>query len=924
MTVQEDREQLFLELINRARLDPLAEGALQGVANLSTGTGMTITGAALQVLAYNAKLYQASRAHTLDMIAHNFFDHPGSNGSDPSIRMAAAGYGIVFANGTQDFGSGENLEFRGSGGAIDANAEVYLEHRDLFKSNDHRSNILDPDYKELGVYAQTTTGFQGAANALLTTHGYGYRPAAGVFVTGVNYTDTDNNDFYSIGESAAGRTVQLFKGGLLLGTSTTANAGGYQVVTTNSGAVEIVFSGGGLSGERAASFTLGTLNIKVDLTDNSTIETNVSTTLTRSTQNLTLLSIDNVSGTGNGVDNIIKGNKGNNILDGAGGNDTLIGGPGSDTLIGGTGNDILSGGVGTNDKAVFTDVMANYTFTFDGPSLTYTVTGVGGEVDTVTGVESFEFSDGTRMAAQLPLVPPPTKPSVAVAIATPGQAEGNSGTTVYSFNVTLSAAAATTQTVNFVAAGSGVNAANVADFSGAMSGVVTFLAGETSKIIQISVKGDTTLESNETFTLTLSGQSAGVVLGASTAQAIIANDDVPGPKIINGTALADVLVGTAGIDHIFGHNSNDTLTGGASADILDGGDGIDTVSYISSSAGVTIDLDNNTSAGGDATGDTIVDIENITGSGHDDTITGDDEAQTLKGGSGDDHLFGLDGNDILDGGTGADALDGGNQTDTVNYATSNLAVNVDLLTNVNTGGFAQGDTLFNIENLSGSGFDDHLTGDGLANTLIGGNGNDQLVGGLGNDLLNGGKGADHLDGGDGNDTASYRSSSVGVSVNLSTGLGSGGEAQGDMLLSIENIYGSNANDTLTGSTADNFLFGYYGNDSISGGAGLDTVDGGLGNDILDGGTGNDNYTGGAGHDTFKFSNLNSGSDTITDFSTVDDRIELGAVYGVSLADLVFSGQGTTQVTVTGFDTTASIVVKGASAMILDASDFLFA
>jgi predicted RNA methylase len=51
MTLQEDREQLFLELVNRARLDPLAEGIRQGVADLSAGTGMIVTGAALQVLA---------------------------------------------------------------------------------------------------------------------------------------------------------------------------------------------------------------------------------------------------------------------------------------------------------------------------------------------------------------------------------------------------------------------------------------------------------------------------------------------------------------------------------------------------------------------------------------------------------------------------------------------------------------------------------------------------------------------------------------------------------------------------------------------------------------------------------------------------------------------------------------------------------
>jgi Ca2+-binding RTX toxin-like protein len=98
--------------------------------------------------------------------------------------------------------------------------------------------------------------------------------------------------------------------------------------------------------------------------------------------------------------------------------------------------------------------------------------------------------------------------------------------------------------------------------------------------------------------------------------------------------------------------------------------------------------------------------------------------------------------------------------------------------------------------------------------VIGGAGVDTLIGGSGNDTLSGGPGADLLDGGGGTDTADYASSSAGVTVNLLSGTGSGGDAQGDTFNSIENVVGSALNDTLTGSNTANML---------EGGRGIDTA-----------------------------------------------------------------------------------------------------
>jgi glucose/arabinose dehydrogenase len=110
-----------------------------------------------------------------------------------------------------------------------------------------------------------------------------------------------------------------------------------------------------------------------------------------------------------------------------------------------------------------------------------------------------------------------------------------------------------------------------------------------------------------------------------------------------------------------------------------------------------------------------------------------------------------------------------------------------------------------------------------ADGLRGLGGDDMLFGGSGNDTLDGGAGADALMGGPGMDTADYSLSPAGVTVNLLSGLGAGGDAQGDILGGIENIIGSPLADMLTGDSGANILNGGSGNDTINGGLGTDTA-----------------------------------------------------------------------------------------------------
>jgi len=88
------------------------------------------------------------------------------------------------------------------------------------------------------------------------------------------------------------------------------------------------------------------------------------------------------------------------------------------------------------------------------------------------------------------------------------------------------------------------------------------------------------------------------------------------------------------------------------------------------------------------------------------------------------------------------------------------------------------------------------------------------------------------------------------------------------------LSGGGGNDILWGQDGNDTLWGGAGNDTLNGGAGNDKLSGGAGNDILSGGAGNDILTGGAGKDTFKFESLTYGIDSITDFVSGADRLQL--------------------------------------------------
>ena len=392
-----------------------------------------------------------------------------------------------------------------------------------------------------------------------------------------------------------------------------------------------------------------------------------------------------------------------------------------------------------------------------------------------------------------------------------------------------------------------------------------------------------------------------------------------GDDILRGGMGDDMVFGGHGLDTLYGNAGDDMLHGGPGGDDFYGGAGSDLIYADAADIGTAdgnrtpiingwvetppedddqdTDADERTEAGSDPmTADTlsfervkagvaavlgaggITNIENLIGTDEDDTLTGEDGVPNV--------INGLDGADVLSGGAVAD-----DPGDTVSYEHSDRGVTVTVDGDGGTspsGGHAQGDTITNFENATGSAHDDNLTGDEGANTLKGMGGDDEIEGLAGSDTIEGGAGADELDGGTATDndagdddgvdtepdTLSYATSDAAVHVNLATLTFSGGHAEGDDIeaerdaydpdgeemadgtgemdpvdvASFENVTGSMHNDRLTGDHRMNTLMGGDGDDTLSGGGAFDVLMGQKGDDTISGGAGSDHLVGGPGAD----------------------------------------------------------------------------
>ena len=118
--------------------------------------------------------------------------------------------------------------------------------------------------------------------------------------------------------------------------------------------------------------------------------------------------------------------------------------------------------------------------------------------------------------------------TIGIAAFDANKTEGNSGSRQFRFNVTRSGTTTSAATVDYVVSGSGGSPASVTDFLGDVvpTGTITFAPGVTSQTVIIPVKGDTSIENDETFIVTIQNPSGPILIATPTAAGTILNDDI--------------------------------------------------------------------------------------------------------------------------------------------------------------------------------------------------------------------------------------------------------------------------------------------------------------------------------------------------------------------------------------------------------------
>jgi len=220
------------------------------------------------------------------------------------------------------------------------------------------------------------------------------------------------------------------------------------------------------------------------------------------------------------------------------------------------------------------------------------------------------------------------------------------------------------------------------------------------------------------------------------------------PNTLWGMDGEDWLEALGGVDTLYGGDGNDFLRGGSGADTINGGDGLDMAAYTLSGVGVYVSLISDLGFGGEAERDTLISIESLGGSWHDDLLVGDDGPNELAGLAGNDTLKGGGGADTLRGDRGSDTLVGGRNDDTYYIDNPN---NVDIANDIITELSGEGnDRVFvsasytlnegaDVETLTINPtyptVDINLTGNSSGNVVRGNDGDNVINGRQGNDEL---------------------------------------------------------------------------------------------------------------------------------------------------------------------------------------------
>lgn len=451
------------------------------------------------------------------------------------------------------------------------------------------------------------------------------------------------------------------------------------------------------------------------------------------------------------VASTLSGGSGNDFVTGGSANDTLNGGTGADSLTGNGGTDLANYATETAALSLSNDGNANDGAAGEGDNIAMNVENItaGSGNDTING----SFGNGTL--------------------------NGGGGADTVTYANTNSAVTVNLGTSSATGGGGTDTLTSIENATG--SGFNDSLTGSTADNTIAGLAGNDVINCNTHTTADMvdySAASAGVIVSLATT----------GLQNTVG-AGSDTISGCEGIN---GSGFNDTFTGTTAAQFFNGGGGNDTMNYSNATSAVTVNLNLTTaqSTGGGGS-DTLTSMENANGGSAGDTITPT---------------------------SGDSAINGNGGTDRISYAATGAATSgVTLALSVGTAqatGGSGSDTVTNVENITGSGF---------------------------NDTLSGSSGSNSMDGGGGTNTVSYANATAAVTVNLTTTTAQNTVGAGsDTLTNFHNLTGSNFNDTLSGNANANAIVGGTGNDTLNGNNGNDTLTGGDGTDTHNGGAGADN------------------------------------------------------------------------------------
>lgn len=454
------------------------------------------------------------------------------------------------------------------------------------------------------------------------------------------------------------------------------------------------------------------------------VQSSITYTLGTDVENLTLTGSSAISGTGNGLNNVLTGNSGNNTLAGRAGNDTIDGKGGADTLVGGAGDDSYA----VDNSADMVTELLNEGTDIVQSSVTYTL-GANLENLTLTGSSAINATGNAldnlltgNSAANVLTGGAGNDTYVAGSGDTVTEAASAGMDTVFSSvtwtlgnnleNLALTGTGAvngTGNTLNNVLTGnSAANALNGGTGADALVGGAgndTYTVDNAADVItELVNEGTDSVSSSVTYTIA----------------ANVENLTLTGSSAINGTgnSLDNVLTGNSAANVLTGGAGNDTYVVGT----------VDTVTEAASAGTDTVQSSITWTLGSNLENLTLTGTGLINGTGNtlDNVLTGNSAANVLTGGAGNDTYV------VGTGDTVTEAVNAG--TDTVQSSITWTLGN-------------------NLENLTLTGSSAvNGTGNTLNNVLTGNSANNTLTGSAGNDTLDGGGGADALVGGTGNDS----------------------------------------------------------------------------------------------------------------------------------------------------------------------------